>query len=70
METLKFKTTIKCGGCIAAVTPVLNDLKGVDKWEVDTNIPEKVLTIETNQGLEPREVITALKTKGYTAELL
>lgn len=70
METLKFKTTIKCGGCIAAVTPVLDGLKGVNKWEVDTTIPEKVLTIETDRGLEASEVVTALKTKGYTAELL
>jgi len=29
METLKFKTNINCGGCIAAVTPSLDALKGV-----------------------------------------
>ncbi len=70
METLKFKTTIKCGGCIAAVTPVLDNLKGVDKWAVDTTTPEKVLTIETADGLEADQVVTALKAKGYQADLI
>ncbi|NNU34810.1 hypothetical protein HK413_13460 [Mucilaginibacter sp. S1162] len=68
METLKFKTNIKCGGCIAAVTPALNTLKGIDKWDVDTANPDKVLTVESHEGLTPCEVITALKTKGYIAE--
>ena len=70
METLKFKTTIKCSGCIAIVTPVLNALKGIDKWEVDTEDPNKVLTIQAENGLAPDNVITALQTKGYNAELI
>jgi len=68
METLKFKTNIKCGGCIATVTPALNSLKGVDKWEVDINNPDKILTIEANDSLTTREVVNALKEKGYNAE--
>lgn len=68
METLKFKTTIKCGGCIATVTPVLDALKGVEKWDVDTNNPDKILTVTTVPGLSAAEVIAALKTKGYHAE--
>ena len=70
METLKFKTTIKCGGCIAAVTPVLNNLDGVNKWEVDTTNPDKLLTIEANTGLIADEVIRALNAKGYQAEII
>lgn len=68
METLKFKTTIKCGGCIATVTPVLDALKGVENWEVDTANPDKVLTVTTGPGVRAAEVIAALKTKGYHAE--
>jgi copper chaperone len=68
METLKFKTNIKCGGCIAAVTPALNTLDGVDKWDVDTANPDKILTVELNDGLTANEVINALKSKGYNAE--
>ena len=68
METLKFKTNIKCGGCIAAVTSTLNTLDGLTKWDVDTANPDKILTIESNDGLTANEVISALKSKGYNAE--
>jgi copper chaperone len=70
METLKFKTNIKCGGCIAAVTPALENLNGVEKWDVDTANPYKILTVETDSGLKAEQVVSALKTKGYSAELL
>ncbi|MEO7214735.1 heavy metal-associated domain-containing protein [Mucilaginibacter sp.] len=68
MGTLKFKTNIKCGGCIAAVTPALDNLSGIAKWEVDTANPDKILTVESNERLTPNEVISALKSKGYHAE--
>jgi len=68
METLKFKTNIKCGGCIAAVTPTLNAVEGIAKWEVNTANPDKVLTVESEEGLTPNDVISALKNKGYHAE--
>jgi len=70
METLKFKTNIKCGGCIAAVTPALNNLDGLEKWEVDTTNPDKVLTIQGKEELTPQQVVSALKEKGYNAEQL
>ncbi|MGF7082207.1 heavy-metal-associated domain-containing protein [Mucilaginibacter sp. UYCu711] len=68
METLKFKTNINCGGCIANVTPTLNNLKGVKHWEVDTANPNKILTIEAEDGLTTVEVINTLKNKGYNAQ--
>lgn len=68
METLKFKTNIKCGGCIAAVTPTLNTINGVAKWDVDTANPDKILTVQSGDGLTASEVINALKGKGYNAE--
>ncbi|MBL7972197.1 MAG: heavy-metal-associated domain-containing protein [Prolixibacteraceae bacterium] len=69
METLKFKTNVNCGGCVANVTPHLNQVKGIEKWEVDTANPQKVLTVET-PGLDPEVVIDTLKTAGYKAELI
>lgn len=68
METLKFKTNINCGGCIAAVTPSLNNLQGVEKWEVDTANPSKVLTIQAKDGLSAEQIVSTLKQKGYKAE--
>jgi copper chaperone len=68
METLKFKTNIKCGGCIATVTPVLNNLEGINKWDVDVNNPDKVLTVETKDAGTETKLVNALKEKGYNAE--
>ncbi len=70
METLKFKTNIKCGGCIAAVTPSLNALKSIKHWEVDTNNPDKVLSVEAEDGLKASDVVETLKNKGYQAQKL
>lgn len=69
METLKFKTTINCGGCVATVTPHLNQIKGIEKWSVDTANPQKILTVETS-GLEPVVIIEKLKEAGYKAALM
>ena len=68
METLKFKTNIKCDSCIATVTPALNTLQGLNKWEVDLTNPDKILTVQSGDGLSASEVINTLKTKGYNAE--
>ncbi len=67
METLKFKTNIKCGGCIATVTPFLNEAVGEGNWQVDTLDPKKVLTVETSTA----EIVKrAIEKAGYKAEPL
>ncbi|MEP2668082.1 MAG: heavy metal transport/detoxification protein [Cyclobacteriaceae bacterium] len=68
METIKFKTDIKCSGCIAKATPYLNEAFGEDNWEVDTTNPSKVLTIigETDESRIKAVVAKA----GYKAEKL
>lgn len=68
METLKFKTTIKCSGCVAAVTPFLNCAAGENNWEVDTENPEKLLTIVNETGIKPAAIMKAVKNAGYNAE--
>ena len=69
MNALKFKTTIKCGGCIATVTPFLNKIDGISNWSVDTNSPDKILTVET-ETVSPEEITNTLKTAGYQANLI
>jgi copper chaperone len=68
METLKFKTNIKCSGCIATVTPFLNKTVGENNWQVDLQAPEKVLTVHTNDKEKEAEVIQSLQEAGYKAE--
>jgi copper chaperone len=67
METLKFKTNINCGGCIATVKSFLDKADGIDKWEVDTENPQKILTVETS-NLNSDDVIKIINEAGYKAE--
>jgi copper chaperone len=68
METVKFKTTIKCSGCVATVTPYLNEAVGANNWNVDLQSADKVLTVNTNQEDKAGEVIKKLQEAGYKAE--
>ncbi|AXG74701.1 copper chaperone [Flavobacterium arcticum] len=64
---LKFKTSINCGGCVARVTPLLNDVAGIEQWSVDTDNPDKILTVKL-EGATRDEVITTVKKAGFTIE--
>lgn len=70
METIKFKTNIKCGSCIATVTPHLNALTAVDEWEVDTNVADKILTVKGASGSFTQDVVATLEKAGFKAELI
>lgn len=67
METRHFTTNIKCNGCIAAVTPYLNSLKGIGKWQVDLSHPQKILTVEVSDPSQA-DICGALAKAGYKAE--
>ena len=70
MNQIQFKTNINCGGCIKSVTPFLNALDDLDAWQVDTAVPEKILTVET--VISPNEmeqkVIAAVSQAGFSIQ--
>jgi copper chaperone len=68
METIKFKTNINCDACVAKVTPVLNQNTSVEKWTVNTQNPNKILTVE-GQNIDQLELIQSLEKIGYKATL-
>ena len=68
METLKFKTNIKCAGCVAKVTPHLNQVEGIEgNWQVDIYNPNKVLTVETDK-VSTSQIEEAVQKAGFTIE--
>ena len=64
MSTLRFKTTINCGGCIKAVTPALNKEVGPANWQVDTANPDKILTVTSDQ-VSVDQVLKAVEQAGF-----
>jgi copper chaperone len=67
MEKMKFKTTIKCMGCVAQVTPYLDEMVGKENWNVDTASPDKTLTISTPAPVTSAQIISTLQEVGYKA---
>ena len=69
MNTLQFKTNINCGGCIAKVTPFLNQVEEIEEWRVDTNNPDKILTI-SGEELSCDLIVETIEKAGFKAELV
>ncbi|MTI22967.1 copper chaperone [Fulvivirga sp. RKSG066] len=69
MNTLKFKTNINCSGCLSKVTPILNEEKDIQKWEVNLESENRVLTVETS-SLNAEEVKKTVQQAGFNAEVI
>lgn len=69
MEILRFKTSLKCGGCVKAITPGLESLNSIDKWSVDLVDADKVLEVVASEDIS-ETVIESVKKAGYTISRL
>lgn len=68
-KTLKFKTNINCSGCVAKVSPFLNDADGICHWDVDTTNKEKILSVYS-EGITKEEVTQKVEEAGFKIEIL
>jgi copper chaperone len=64
MKKQQFKTNVKCGACVAAITPAMEKLNA--DWKVDLTHVDRILTVEGE--ISEEEVIHALESSGYKAE--
>jgi copper chaperone len=69
MKKLQFKTNINCGNCVRSVSGFLNDVPNIQKWEVDTENPEKILSVEGEQ-VTVEEVVEAVEDAGFDIALV
>ncbi|REH00837.1 heavy-metal-associated domain-containing protein [Flavobacterium aquicola] len=69
-NNLQFKTNINCSGCVAKVTPFLNDTRGINQWEVNTENKDKILTVQTDDGISAEKVIQKVQEAGFKIELV
>jgi copper chaperone CopZ len=63
-----YKTNINCGGCIASVTPALNQIDEIESWSVDTENPEKILSVELENDTDSQCIIDAVSSAGFRIE--
>lgn len=63
MSEMKFKTTINCGNCVRLVTPELDGEGAIESWKVDTDNPDKILTVTGN--VDQAKVIELVKEAGF-----
>ncbi len=66
-QNIKFKTTINCSGCVAAVKPHLEKLEGLASWTVDTDDKDKILSVSL-AGATGEEVVESVKKAGFQIE--
>jgi copper chaperone len=66
LEKKRFKTTVKCSGCISNAKPFLDEVVGTNQWNIDLADPLKTLTVPANADGE--KVVNAMARAGYKAE--
>ena len=68
MKTYNFKTNLKCSGCVSALMPFMNELKGIQNWNIDLESANKTLIINSDDAVSENEIIETVSKAGYTAE--
>ena len=69
MKQHQFKTNINCSGCVATVTPALDQNEEIKNWKVETNNPDKILTVES-ETLNEEQIKSIVEKAGFKAEKL
>lgn len=69
MEKMLFKTSLKCNGCVQAITSSLNSIPEIKSWEVNLDSEDKVLEVEALYDVSER-VIENIKKAGYRIDRL
>jgi copper chaperone len=69
MEIFVFKTNLKFKKHVRHLTPLLDELPGMIRWNVDLQDSDKVLRVVARE-VSPVTVVNAVRTAGYRCEEL
>ncbi len=64
---LRFKTNINCGNCVKTVSAFINEVPAIEAWTVDTENPEKILTV-SGENIKVEAIIEAVEDAGFDIE--
>ncbi|MCG8409717.1 MAG: heavy-metal-associated domain-containing protein [Bacteroidales bacterium] len=73
MNTIKFKSNLKCSGCVDAIQDFMNSIPEVNTWVVDLDSPDrliKVTTIENPDDNFVKIILEGITAIGYNIELI
>ena len=68
MTIMKFKTNVKCQGCVDRIAELFTKNKEISSWEVNLTSDDKILTVETS--LSVSEIRWMLWAIWYIAEII
>lgn len=68
MTIMRFKTNVKCQGCVDRIAELFTKNKEISSWEVDLTSDDKVLTVETSLSIS--EIRWMLWAIWYIAEII
>lgn len=64
MTTLTMKTNLRCVACVQSIKPLLDGEPGIERWDADVSVPDKLLTVR-GEGVSAGRVDELLRRKGY-----
>jgi len=69
MQTLQFKTTLKCGGCVDKIKSDFDNDQSIESWTVDLQTNPKILTV-TGENITVEHIEQLLSQSGFKGELV
>ena len=73
MQTLKFKTDLKCAGCMYAIKPYMDAIEDIESWDADLSSAETIVEVVAKSGSKEKiqeAVEQAISRAGYSAVLV
>lgn len=68
MKDLAFKTNINCANCVRAVKGFLEEVEGIEQWEVNTTHPDKILRVK-GITIKEADIVEAVEEAGFNIEI-
>lgn len=68
-KQFQFKTNLNCSNCVSKVQNELDNAPSIQEWSVDTDNPEKILTVTADENAQ-ETIETIVKSKGFLIKII
>jgi copper chaperone len=72
MKTIRFKSNLKCNGCVNAIKPGMESINEILSWRVFLDVSDKIVEVETEGDTDTiaKKVQNIATKAGYKLEKL